>query len=204
MNETLQHARIAALAETFKLERLATDWPGIAQDIVRTDGTHADFLERVLLAEAEARAERQRTTLTKLATLPAIKTLEGFDFSFATGVPKAQIQELASLAFIERAENIVLLGPSGVGKSHLAIALAYRAVMARIKTRFITAADLMLQLATAKAQGRLREYFNRAILGPKLWAAAGFTDTEFGCDDETGGEPWEREGYSAASTSLRL
>ncbi len=76
--------------------------------------------------------------------------------------------ELATLAFVERAENVVLLGPSGVGKTHLALALAYRAVMARIKTRFITAADLMLQLAAAKAQGQLKQYFNRAILGPKL------------------------------------
>ena len=62
----------------------------------------------------------------------------------------------------------MLLGPSGVGKSHLAIAIAYRAVMAGIKVRFITAADLMLQLATARSQGRLTEYFNRAVIGPKL------------------------------------
>jgi len=62
----------------------------------------------------------------------------------------------------------VLLGPSGVGKSHIAIALAYRAATAGIKTRFITAADLMLQLAAARSQGRLKEYFNRAVLGPKL------------------------------------
>ena len=58
--------------------------------------------------------------------------------------------------------------PSGVGKSHLAQALAYRAVMAGIKTRFITAADLMLQLATARKQERLQGYFNRAVIGPRL------------------------------------
>jgi DNA replication protein DnaC len=75
---------------------------------------------------------------------------------------------LAALTFITRAENVVLLGPSGVGKSHIAIALAYRAVMAGIKTRFITATDLMMQLAIAKSQGRLKEYFNRAVLGPRL------------------------------------
>ena len=62
----------------------------------------------------------------------------------------------------------MLLGPSGVGKTHLASALAYRAVMARIKTRFITAADLMLQLAAANRSGQLKPYFNRAILGPRL------------------------------------
>jgi hypothetical protein len=59
-------------------------------------------------------------------------------------------------ATTDRAENIVLLGPSGMGKTHIATALAYRAAMAGIKTRFITAADLMLQLATARSQGDSR------------------------------------------------
>ena len=118
-------------------------------------------------AKTKGKVERFNGYL-KLATLPTIKTLEQFDFTFATGAPRAQIQELAALSFIGRAENIVLLGPSGVGKSHVAIALAYRAVMAGIKTRFITAADLMLQLAIAKSQGRLKEYFNRAVIGPRL------------------------------------
>jgi DNA replication protein DnaC len=168
MSETVQHDRVAALAQALKLERMATDWPAVAQGVIRAEGSMADFLERLLLAETEARAERQRSTLMKLATLPVVKTLEQFDFGFASGVPKAQVTELATLTFIERAENVVFLGPSGVGKSHLALALAYRAVMARIKTRFITAADLMLQLAAANSQGRLKEYFNRAILGPRL------------------------------------
>lgn len=78
--------------------------------------------------------ERTRQALLKLATLPVVKTIESYDFNFATGAPKQQIQELASLTFIERAENVVLLGPAGVGKSHLAMALGYRAVMAGIKT----------------------------------------------------------------------
>lgn len=103
-----------------------------------------------------------------MATLPAIKTFEQFDFHFATGAPRGQLQDLAALTFIERAENVVLLGPSGVGKTHLACALAYKATMAGIKTRFISAADLMLQLGAARQQNRLKEYFNRAVLGPKL------------------------------------
>jgi len=92
---------------------------------------------------AAARIERIRETLLKFATLPTVKTLESYDFSFASGAPKAQIQELASLNFIERAENIMLLDASGVRKSHLAMAQGFRAVMAGIKTRFT--ADLMIQ-----------------------------------------------------------
>jgi hypothetical protein len=90
----------------------------------------ADFLEKVLASEVVLRDERRTTTLMKLATMPAVKTLEQFDWSCAGGAPKAQIQELAHLAFVQRAENVVLLGPSGVGKTHIALALGQRAVIA--------------------------------------------------------------------------
>ena len=69
---------------------------------------------------------------------------------------------------MERAENIVLIGPSGIGKTHLATAIGIRATQAGLKVKFITAADLMLQLGTAQRQGRLKEYFNRAVLGPSV------------------------------------
>ena len=164
----LQHERIAAMCTKLKLERIAAEWPPLAQQAARDEASFAEFLERLLKMDNDARLERQRQTLLKLATLPAVKTLEQYDFGFATGAPRLQIQELAALSFIERTENVVLLGPSGVGKTHIATALAYRATMAGIKTRFITAADLMLQLATARGQGRLKEYFNRAVIGPRL------------------------------------
>src|SRR5581483_6586182 len=111
---------------------------------------------------------RTRTILTRTAGFPSIKTLEQYDFEFATGAPKPQLTELASLAFVERAQNVVLLGPSGVGKTHLAVALGYKATQSSIRTRFVSAADLMLQLTTAHRQGRLKQYLQRAILSPKL------------------------------------
>jgi DNA replication protein DnaC len=165
---TGQDARIGEFCERLKLLRLASEWPGIAQQAAKTEASFADFLEKVLECEIFGQDERRRATLMRLATMPSLKTLEQFDWSHAGGAPKAQILELAHLTFIQRAENIVLLGPSGVGKTHIALSLAYRAVQAGHKVRFLSAADLMLQLAIAKAQGRLKEYFNRAILGPKL------------------------------------
>ena len=179
----LQHERIATLCTELKLHRVAADWPTFAADAARSEASFADFVERLLRSEMDARGERQRHTLLKLATLPAIKTLEQFDFAFASGAPRAHIQELGALTFVHRAENIVLLGPSGVGKSHIAIALAYRAVMAGIKTRFITAADLMMQLAIAKNQGRLKEYFNRAVIGPRLLIVDEIGYLPFGRDE---------------------
>lgn len=164
----LQHARIEALCQCLKLDRTASEWPAVAQQCAQEEVSHGDLLERLLQVENNARLERQRSILFKTATLPSIKTLEQYDFAFASGAPRAQIQELAALSFIERAENVVLLGPSGVGKSHLAQALAYKAILAGIKTRFLTAADLMLQLSTALKQDRLKRYLNLAILSPRL------------------------------------
>lgn len=163
----LQAERIASLCESLQLGWVAAEYDAIAQTVAAESATFTDYLERVLKVEVDGRHERAKQTLLKLATLPGIKTLEEYDYTFA-GAPKTQIQEFSTLAFIERAENIVLLGPSGTGKTHIAQALAYRAVMARIKTRFITAADLMLQLAAAHRKDQLKSYFNRAVLGPKL------------------------------------
>lgn len=164
----LQQDRIIELCDALDLSWVGAEYPGIAQAAAVESASFSDFLEQLLKTELDGRHERAKQTLLKMATLPAIKTLEDYDFTFAKGTPKAQLQELGTLAFIERAENVVLLGPSGVGKTHLALALAYRAVMSRIKTRFITAADLMLQLAAAHRKDQLTSYFNRAILGPKL------------------------------------
>lgn len=164
----MQHQRIAEMCDQLKFARLASEWPALAQDAARDEASFADFLEKVLACELAARDERRVNTMTKLAMMPAVKMLEQFDWVQAQGAPKAQIQELAHLAFLQRAENVVLLGPSGVGKTHIALALGHRALAAGNKVRFATAADLMLQLAAARAQGRLKEYFNRVVLGPKL------------------------------------
>jgi len=179
----LVHERITHLCERLKLGRIATDWPSLADAAVKREASFGDFLERLLTAECEARDGRSREVLLKMATLPAVKTLESYDFAFASGAPRAQLKELGSLAFIERAENVVLLGPSGVGKTHLASALAFKATQASIKTRFITAADLMLQLAIAKAQSRLKEYLNRAVLGPRLLVVDELGYLPFGRDE---------------------
>jgi transposase len=110
---TLQHDRIKALAAELRLIALPDIYGAIAQAAARKkDASYADFLEEVLRAERDARRVRAREMLTRTAGFPAQKTLEAYDFAFATGAPRAQIQELASLGFVERAENVVLLGPS--------------------------------------------------------------------------------------------
>jgi DNA replication protein DnaC len=166
---TLQHDRIAILAGELRLLAVPDLYGPIAQNAAtRKDASYADFLEDVLRAERDQRHIRTRDMLTKMAGFPSLKTLEAYDFSFATGAPRQQIQELASLAFVERAENIVMLGPSGTGKTHLAIALGLLAAQRGWKVRFTTAADLIITLEAAHRQGRIKETMQRIVASPKL------------------------------------
>jgi DNA replication protein DnaC len=164
----IENEKILKLCETLNLPAIAQDYASFAEQAAVKNMTFQAFLSELLRHESAARQDRSRTLLTRNAGFPAIKTFEQYDFSFATGAPKKLISELMSLNFVDRAENVVLLGPSGVGKSHLAVSLGYRATQAGIKTRFITAADLMLQLSTSYRQGRLKEYIRRSVQSPRL------------------------------------
>lgn len=165
----LQHDRITTLATELRLLALPDLYGPLAQTAAtRKDASYADFLEDVLRAERDARHVRSREILTRMAGFPALKTLEAYDFAFATGAPRQQIQELASLAFVERAENIVMLGPSGTGKTHLAIAFGLLAAHRGWKVRFTSAADLIIALEAAHRQGRLKDAMHRVVGSPKL------------------------------------
>ncbi|WP_419608489.1 ATP-binding protein, partial [Thiolapillus sp.] len=130
--------------------------------------SYCDYLEKCLKAEQQTRQQRTRAVLLKMAGFPAIKHLDDYDFKFAVGAPKKQIELLASLTFIQRKENIVLLGSSGVGKTHVAIALDYFATLAGLTAQLITTADLLQQLDTAQRQERLKQTMQRSINGPSL------------------------------------
>jgi DNA replication protein DnaC len=164
----IQSTRIQDACAELSLPAIAKEFSALAQKSSQQEQTYTDFLEALLNHEITAKQQRKRDMTMRMSGLPAVKTLENYDFKFATGVSKPQITELASLAFIERCENIVLLGPSGVGKTHLAIALAYRAAQSCIKTRFLSAADLILQCETAHRQARYKSFLKRTILAPKL------------------------------------
>lgn len=163
-----QHERIEALCEELKLVAVSEAYPDLAQKTAEAEGSHVDFLEEVLKRERLQRTDRSKLTLAKLAGFPSIKTLEEFDFEFAGGVPKQTIQNLAGLSFVERGENVVLVGPSGVGKTHIAIALGHAATQAGLRTRFLTAQDLLLFLLQAHRQGNLKEAMRRAVNAYRL------------------------------------
>jgi len=164
----IQDERIQSACERLTLKAVADQYAILAQEAVESDNSFSDYLEQCLKVELDARRLRSQAMLVRIAGFPAIKLLEDFDFRFAKGAPKKTIQNLASLAFIERKENIILLGPSGVGKTHLAIALGYMATQGGMKVKFITAADLVMQLEKAQRQERLEQLMKRSFMAPSV------------------------------------
>ena len=158
--------QLSDLAHQLKLGSLSHA-ESLAQIAANTEQSYLNFLIDVLKSELAARTQRSRDVLLRTAGLPVIKTLEQYDFGFSPG-PKKMMTELKSLAFIERAENVVLLGPSGVGKTHLAIGIGYAAALAGYRVKFFTAAELMNQLANAKRQERTRSFGMQSLQSPRL------------------------------------
>lgn len=114
--------------------------------------------------EIDHRKESAIRSMVKVGAFPYIKELKDFDFDFQPSINKTQILELENLSFIEKAENIVFLGPSGVGKTHLATALGITAAKRRNITYFIKCHDLISQLKKAKLENRLDDrikHFNK-------------------------------------------
>lgn len=164
----LQHERLGQLCENLSLPFIAQGYGAAVQKAAKEETSYSDFLEGLLREEVAGRTVRKQSMMTRLAGFPVIKTLDAFNYDFAKGVKRSQIEELAGLGFIERNENVVLVGPSGVGKTHLAMALGYKATQAGIKTRFITAADLLLALTTAHLQNNLKTVMHRTIKAYRL------------------------------------
>ncbi len=116
--------------------------------------TYAEFLAQLLECEASARRERLLQTRTRMARLPVIKTLDQFDFGFQPSIDQRQIREMQTLRFLHDRSNVVFLGPPGVGKTHLSIALAVEAIQSGHSAYFTTAYDLVSDLSRAVKEHR--------------------------------------------------
>ena len=101
--------------------------------------------------------KRAETAMIKVANFPFLKTFNDFDFSFQPSINKNEILDLKYLKFIENHENIVFMGPPGVGKTHLATSLGIQTALNRVSTYFISCHDLILQLKKAHLENRLEQ-----------------------------------------------
>ena len=121
----------------------------------------ADAIESLLGAQITLRNNRRLQAAMRSSRLPAVKTISDFDFSFQPSLKREQIESLHELGFVERRENIILLGPPGVGKTHLAISLAIACAQSGRRVYYGTLADLITSLEEAQAAGRLTARLKR-------------------------------------------
>jgi DNA replication protein DnaC len=119
--------------------------------------SYADFLDEVLSEEVAAKSDKNIRMRMSLAKLPYVKTLETFDFSFQPSVDGRQVRELASGRYLDGSENVILVGPPGVGKTHLAVALGIKAIQQGKRVLFASATALVATLARAHQENRLEE-----------------------------------------------
>jgi DNA replication protein DnaC len=112
-----------------------------------------EFLFRLLTDEVERREAKQLDQRVKRAGFEHAKSLEDFDFHFNTQIPKAKVLDLATCAFVDRKQSVLLIGPTGVGKSHISQALGHRACLSGHQVLYVAAQDMLKQLRAARADG---------------------------------------------------
>ena len=127
----------------------------------------AEAIERLLVAQIGLRKHRRLESAMRTSRLPSIKTLDQFDFAFQPSIKREQILSLHELGFLDRKENVILLGPPGVGKSHLGISLAIAAAESGRRVYYGTLAEIIESLERAKAEGKLSARL-RALTRPAL------------------------------------
>lgn len=120
--------QLQAALETLGLRAVEARLENLLEQASKRETSYADFLNELLNCEVEARRTRYMKAKLQLAHLPFVKTFEQFDFHFQPSLDERQIRELRSLRFIHEASNVIFLGPPGVGKTHLSVALAEAAI----------------------------------------------------------------------------
>jgi DNA replication protein DnaC len=163
-----KQAELAHLFRSLKAPAAAHALPVLAERAREEAWSYERFAEALLSTEVSARDSHGGEGRIKTARFPSRKTLEEFDFTFQRSVKKTVIEHLGQLDFLHARENIVLLGPPGTGKTHLAIALGIRACLAGQRVIFRTATEWVALLADAQRQGRLEDELKRLERIPVL------------------------------------
>jgi len=152
MSELLR-SRVVEALDTLRLSTAKANLDRHLRDAHERELPVLSVLDTLLADELAARKERSITVRTKLAHFPVLRTLDSFDFDAQPSLDRQLINDLQTVAFIERSECVALLGPPGVGKTHLAIGLAVRALQAGIRVYFLSAQELLDQIHAAQLEG---------------------------------------------------
>ena len=150
----LKKLRLSGVLQTLDLR---------ADEAVEHHLTHSEFLARVLRDEVDRRDGKQLDLRVRRANFEHERTLEGFDFRFNADLPRARIVDLASCAFIDKREDVIFVGPTGTGKSHLAQALGHRACRLGRSVLFVSAQELFGTLHAARGDGTFDRKLQRLV-----------------------------------------
>ena len=159
---------VAERCLNLKLMHAAECLPELVEEASREDLTPVKFFDLVLEREIERKDERRIVTSLKLSGLPVGKTFEGFDWTFQPRADRSKIEALATCAFIRQTDNVLFMGPPGVGKSHLAVALAVKAIKNGFSATHFLLDDLMHVLkgdaAIPPRRLKAKRYLNSSLL----------------------------------------
>lgn len=175
-------ALLAEYLKQLKLTAILRSYAARAREARNAGSDYEDFLLSLIESELEARADNRLKRRIRDARFPIIKTMEGFNFDEAEGLDKRLIREMSEGTYIKEKRNIIFVGKTGTGKSHLATALGLEACRQGVRTRFVTGAGLVNELIEARSEravGRIIQKMSR--LGLLIL-------------DELGYVPFSREG----------
>jgi len=149
------------------MEHLEAQLEAVCEQAAQKDLDYKSFLTQALSTEWQGRYQRGIEARLRLARFPWVKTLDQFDFDFQPSLDRKQVRELSGLSFVERSHNVIVLGPPGVGKTHLAIGLGVKAVEAGYSVLFLTLEALMTRLTKALNENRLERSLQQLVY-PKM------------------------------------
>jgi DNA replication protein DnaC len=149
--------RVFAALKRLQLPHLRETIASVLSQAAKEQWTYMEFLDQILGREVDAKQGKRIRMGLQIAHFPCVRTIEGFDFSFQPSADERLIRELSTGNFIAHGENVLMFGPPGVGKSHLAIGLGRKVVERGHTVRFTTATALLANLGKAESEGNLSE-----------------------------------------------
>ena len=152
-----QEQRILAALKRLQLTHLRETLAAVLSEAAKEEWTYLEFLDQILRREVDAKQGKRVRMGMQIAHFPCVRTIEGFDFTFQPSADERLVRELSTGNFIAHGENVLIFGPPGVGKSHLAIGLGRKIVEQGHTVRFTTATALLASLGKAETEGGLSD-----------------------------------------------